>query len=48
MGAARQAKASKDEILDAIFHCPVIGQTRVLASALRTFQELEKKEAEAE
>ena len=41
MSAAAGAGASEDEILDAIFIAALIGQTRVLASALRTFQEFE-------
>ncbi len=44
MGAAARAGASEDEILDAIFIAGVIGQTKVLASALRTFQEFESKD----
>jgi AhpD family alkylhydroperoxidase len=43
MAAAAQAGASEDEILDAVFIAALIGQTRVLASALRTFQEFEAK-----
>lgn len=43
MSAAARAGASEDEILDAVFIASVIGQTRVLASALRTFQEFEGK-----
>lgn len=43
MAAASQAGASEDEILDAVFIAALIGQTRVLASALRTFQEFEGK-----
>ncbi|MDD4652567.1 MAG: carboxymuconolactone decarboxylase family protein [Methanothrix sp.] len=43
MTAAAQAGANEDEILDAIFIAALIGQTRVLASALRTFQEFEAK-----
>lgn len=41
MAAANRAGASEDEILDAVFIAAIIGQTRVLASALRTFQEFE-------
>ncbi|MDD4447946.1 MAG: carboxymuconolactone decarboxylase family protein [Methanothrix sp.] len=41
MSAAARAGASEDEILDAVFIAALIGQTRVLASALRTFQEFE-------
>jgi AhpD family alkylhydroperoxidase len=41
MSAAARAGASEDEILDAVFIAAIIGQTRVLASALRTFQEFE-------
>jgi len=44
MGAAARAGASEDEILDAVFIAGVIGQTKVLASALRTFQEFESKD----
>jgi len=43
MKAAHLAGASSDEILDAVFIAAIIGQTRVLALALRTFQELEEK-----
>ena len=43
MRAAASAGASEDEILDALFIASVIGQTRVLASALRAFQEFEGK-----
>jgi len=43
MTAAERAGASEDEILDAVFIAALIGQTRVLASALRTFQEFEEK-----
>lgn len=46
MNAALRAGASEDEILDAIFIAAIIGQTNVLASALRTFQELEAKPTE--
>lgn len=41
MAAAQRAGASEDEILDAIFIAAVIGQTKVLASALRAFKEFE-------
>jgi 4-carboxymuconolactone decarboxylase len=41
MAAAERAGASEDEILDAVFIAANLGQTRVLASALRTFQEFE-------
>jgi len=41
MAAAERAGASEEEILDAVFIAANIGQTRVLASALRTFQEFE-------
>ena len=44
MEAASRAGASEDEILDAIFIAAIIGQTKVLASALRTFQEFESKD----
>jgi 4-carboxymuconolactone decarboxylase len=43
MSAAARAGASEDEVLDAIFIAAIIGQTRVLASALRMFQENECK-----
>ena len=46
MSAASRAGASEDEILDAVFIAAIIGQTRVLASALRTFQEFEGKPKE--
>jgi AhpD family alkylhydroperoxidase len=42
MAAAERAGASEDEILDAVFIAANIGQTRVLASALRTFQQFEE------
>jgi alkylhydroperoxidase/carboxymuconolactone decarboxylase family protein YurZ len=41
MAAAKRAGASEDEILDAIFIAAVIGQTRILASALREFRDFE-------
>ena len=41
MTAAERAGASVEEILDAVFIAAIIGQTKVLASALRTFQEFE-------
>lgn len=41
MAAASRAGASQDEILDAVFIAAIIGQTKVLASALREFQEFE-------
>ncbi len=41
MTAAKRAGASDDEILDALFIAAVIGQTKVLAQALRTFQDFE-------
>jgi len=41
MSAAARAGANEDEILDAIFIAALIGQTRVLASSLRAFQEFE-------
>ncbi len=44
MGAAARAGASEDEILDAIFIAAIIGQTKVLASSLRAFQEFEGQE----
>jgi AhpD family alkylhydroperoxidase len=46
MNAAARAGASEDEILDAVFIAAIIGQTKVLASALRTFQEFEGKSKE--
>lgn len=46
MTAAKRAGASDDEILDAIFIASVIGQTKVLASALRTFQDFEDGQKE--
>jgi AhpD family alkylhydroperoxidase len=39
MTAAERAGASEDEILDALFIAAIIGQTKVLATALRTFRE---------
>jgi 4-carboxymuconolactone decarboxylase len=41
MAAAEKAGASEDEILDAILIAAVIGQTKVLAESLRTFQEFD-------
>lgn len=41
MAAAKKAGASEDEILDAIFIAAIIGQTKMLASALRAFKEFE-------
>ncbi|MCK9441904.1 MAG: carboxymuconolactone decarboxylase family protein [Methanothrix sp.] len=46
MLAAARAGASEDEILDAVFIAALIGQTKVLASALRTFQEFEGRSKE--
>jgi AhpD family alkylhydroperoxidase len=46
MSAAAREGASEDEILDAVFIAALIGQTRVLASALRTFQEFESRSKE--
>ena len=46
MSAAERAGASEDEILDAVFIAAIIGQTKVLASALRTFQEFEGRSKE--
>jgi alkylhydroperoxidase/carboxymuconolactone decarboxylase family protein YurZ len=46
MAAAQRAGASEDEILDAIFIAAIIGQTKVLASALRAFKEFEGEEKE--
>ena len=43
MAAASRAGASQDEILDAVFIAAIIGQTKVLASALREFREFEAK-----
>ena len=40
MAAATREGASEDEILDAVFIAAIIGQTKVLASSLRTFQEV--------
>jgi hypothetical protein len=42
------AAASEDEILDAVFIAAIIGQTKVLAMALRTFQEFEGRAKEKE
>ena len=46
MNAASRAGASEDEIMDAVLIAALIGQTKVLASALRTFQEFEEKAKE--
>ncbi len=46
MAAAQRAGASEDEILDAIFIAAIIGQTKVLASALRAFKDFEGKSTE--
>jgi AhpD family alkylhydroperoxidase len=46
MNAAAQAGASEDEILDTLFIAALIGQTKVLASSLRTFQEFEEKQSQ--
>ena len=46
MNAASRAGASEDEIMDAVLIAALIGQTKVLASALRTFQEFEQKTKE--
>ena len=43
MNAALREGASKDEILDTLFIAALIGQTRVLASSLRAYQEFEEK-----
>ena len=43
MNAAARAGASRDEILDALFIAALIGQTKVMASSLRAFQEFEEK-----
>ncbi len=43
MQAAAREGASEDEILDAIFIAAIIGQTRVLASSLRAFQDFEDR-----
>ena len=43
MAAAERAGAGEDEILDAVFIAALVGQTKVLASSLRTFQEFEAK-----
>jgi AhpD family alkylhydroperoxidase len=42
MAAAERAGANEEEILDAVFIAANIGQTKVLASALRTFQQFEE------
>jgi 4-carboxymuconolactone decarboxylase len=47
MAAAHRAGASEDEILDAIFIAAIIGQTKVLASALRAFKDFEGESTEA-
>ncbi|MGB4679461.1 carboxymuconolactone decarboxylase family protein [Methanothrix sp.] len=41
MNAAARAGASEDEILDAVFIAALIGQTKILASSLRTFRQFE-------
>ena len=46
MAAAEREGASEDEILDAVFIAAIIGQTKVLASALRTFQDFESESKE--
>jgi 4-carboxymuconolactone decarboxylase len=46
MAAAACAGASEDEILDAVFIAAIIGLTKVLASALRTFQDFESRSKE--
>ncbi|HNX40389.1 MAG TPA: carboxymuconolactone decarboxylase family protein [Methanothrix sp.] len=46
MAAAAQEGASEDEILDAIFIAALIGQTKVLAAALREFREFEGQSKE--
>jgi 4-carboxymuconolactone decarboxylase len=46
MAAAARVGANDDEILDAIFIAAIIGQTKVFASALRTFQDFESKSKE--
>jgi len=43
---AARAGASEDEVLDAVFIAALIVHTRVLASALRTFQEFEGRSKE--
>jgi 4-carboxymuconolactone decarboxylase len=48
MAAAKRAGASEDEILDAIFIAAAIGQSKVLASALRTFRDFEGDVSEEE
>jgi len=45
MNAALRAGASEDEILDTLFIAALIGQTKVLASSLRTFQEFESNQS---
>jgi AhpD family alkylhydroperoxidase len=46
MAAAAREGASEDEILDAVFIAAIIGQSKVLASSLRTFQEFNEHENE--
>ena len=46
MNAAARAGASEDEILDTLFIAALIGQTKVLASSLRAFQEFESNQSE--
>ena len=46
MAAAEREGASEDEVLDAVFIAAIIGQTNVLASALRTFQDFESESKE--
>jgi 4-carboxymuconolactone decarboxylase len=44
MAAAERAGASEDEILDTLLIAATIGQTKVLASALKTFRDFENRE----
>jgi AhpD family alkylhydroperoxidase len=46
MAAAAREGASEDEILDAVFIAAIIGQSKVLASSLRTFQEYNEHSSE--
>ena len=46
VAAAARCGASDEEILDAIFIAAIIGQTKVFASTLRTFQDFESKSKE--
>jgi 4-carboxymuconolactone decarboxylase len=44
MAAAERAGATEDEILDTLLIAATIGQTKVLASALKTFRDFENRE----